>query len=304
MWAITSYFNPENFQSRYKNYKVFRDKLNIPLITIELSFDNQFQLNNNDAEILIQISGGSVLWQKERLLNLALQKIPQSVENVAWIDCDVFFELANWSEMAIDALRQNNIIQLFSEAYYLKPNLTDPGSENIHETKKGLVASYKNVQLTSEIPTEWSEEYHPGFAWAAKKSLIIKHGLYDRLIIGGGDSALAYALYGQYEALKIRHFLNDIRYKNYLEWSQPFNSVINSKIDYVDQKIYHLWHGEIENRQYYSRHLKLNELGFDPYNDIDFDDNGLWKWTNASKEVRLFLLNYFKHRKEDEFFLE
>ena len=35
---------------------------------MELSFDGEFELEEKDADILIQLSGGAVLWQKERLL--------------------------------------------------------------------------------------------------------------------------------------------------------------------------------------------------------------------------------------------
>ena len=31
------------------------------------------------------------MWQKERLLNVALAAVPNNVEDVAWIDCDVVF---------------------------------------------------------------------------------------------------------------------------------------------------------------------------------------------------------------------
>jgi len=50
---------------------------------VELSFDGRFELTDDDADILVQLSGGAVLWQKERLLNLALNAVPSAVKNVA-----------------------------------------------------------------------------------------------------------------------------------------------------------------------------------------------------------------------------
>jgi hypothetical protein len=47
-------------------------------VTVELSFDGRFELAGSDADILIQLSGGAVLWQKERLLNLALKRCRQT----------------------------------------------------------------------------------------------------------------------------------------------------------------------------------------------------------------------------------
>ena len=82
-------------------------------MTVELSFDGRFELVGSDAEILIQLSGGAVLWQKERLLNLALKAVPSGVEKIAWLDCDVILERTDWVEEAKKQLDEFNVIQLF-----------------------------------------------------------------------------------------------------------------------------------------------------------------------------------------------
>ena len=96
MLVVTSYFNPMKSRRRLTNYRVFSSRLNAPLLTVELSFDGQFELTSADADHLIQLSGGDVMWQKERLLNIALEAVPHDVEDVAWIDCDVVFESRDW----------------------------------------------------------------------------------------------------------------------------------------------------------------------------------------------------------------
>jgi hypothetical protein len=40
---------------------------------VELRLGDDFHLEADEADILIRLGGGSVLWQKERLLNLALR---------------------------------------------------------------------------------------------------------------------------------------------------------------------------------------------------------------------------------------
>ena len=100
MWAMTSYYNPVRYKRRLSNYRIFRENLGVPLITVELSFNGQFELTEEQADILIQISGGAVLWQKERLLNVALQAVPSSCTKVAWLDCDILFDTPNWIEAA------------------------------------------------------------------------------------------------------------------------------------------------------------------------------------------------------------
>ena len=100
LWAITSYFNPLSYRRRRDNYRIFRDRLGVPLLTVELAYGPQFELGESDADILIQRRGGDVLWQKERLLNIALDALPGSCTKVAWIDCDVVFGEQDWPERA------------------------------------------------------------------------------------------------------------------------------------------------------------------------------------------------------------
>ena len=114
MWAITSYYNPVGYKRRFTNYGVFRESLRIPLVTVELSFDGRFALTNKDADILIQVSGGAVVWQKERLLNVAIKSVPSDVSSIAWLDCDTFFERLDWID---EAKRKLEIIKCDSAIF-------------------------------------------------------------------------------------------------------------------------------------------------------------------------------------------
>jgi hypothetical protein len=69
LWAITSYFNPVRYQLRLSNFRTFRKRLKVPLVVVELSYGDDFELQEPDADILIPLRGGAALWQKERLLN-------------------------------------------------------------------------------------------------------------------------------------------------------------------------------------------------------------------------------------------
>ena len=101
LWAITCYFNPMRYQRRLANFRIFRDRLQLPLVAVELAYGQEFELQAQDAEILIQLRDGAVLWQKERLLNIALQALPSSCHRVAWLDCDIFFTTPGGSRTLI-----------------------------------------------------------------------------------------------------------------------------------------------------------------------------------------------------------
>ena len=101
LWAITCYFNPMRYRRRLANFRIFRDRLQLPLVAVELAYGPEFELQAQDAEILIQLrDDAAVLWQKERLLNVALQALPSSCRKVAWLDCDIFFTAPGWIEDA------------------------------------------------------------------------------------------------------------------------------------------------------------------------------------------------------------
>ena len=209
MWALTTYFNPIRYKRRLSNYRIFRSNLHIPLVTVELSFDGQFELTEGDADVLIQLSGGAVLWQKERLLNIALESIPSDVKNITWLDCDILFERKDWVEEAGRQLDERyNVIQLFSEAVYLNKEDTEAPLANGHNSHRiipGLVAVYNkhNISLLEKLPVvaDGGIIFNPGLAWAAKKEIFAKHGFYDLAIVGAGDLYMASSIFGKMNSL-------------------------------------------------------------------------------------------------------
>jgi hypothetical protein len=121
IWAITSYYNPFRGLRRYANYRAFRRNLAIPLVTVEWSREADFQLTKDDAEILVQVSGGGLMWQKECLLNIALDRLPQESQYVAWLDCDIIFDDPEWPEKTISLLATHRLVQLFEEVRHTNP---------------------------------------------------------------------------------------------------------------------------------------------------------------------------------------
>ena len=116
---MTSYFNPGRNGVRKANYHLFRERLGIPLVAVELAYDEAFDLTEDDAEILIQIRGGAVLFQKERLLNVAINALPESARKVLWIDSDIIFGSADWPARLSEALDTYPIVQPFEKLHHM-----------------------------------------------------------------------------------------------------------------------------------------------------------------------------------------
>jgi hypothetical protein len=210
MWAITSYFNPARYRRRHLNYKIFRARLGVPLVTVELSFDGRFELTDDDADILIQISEGAVLWQKERLFNVALRAVPLEEKYIAWLDCDAIFAAPDWNVLAEESLAQNHVVQLFSDVLTLAINDTGP---NLGDEAKAPTG-YSFMRQTALCPERaFAENVYQaniqadastnrGLAWAGRREVLDEHGLYDGDIAGRGDRAVAFAIAGAYNQFR------------------------------------------------------------------------------------------------------
>jgi hypothetical protein len=307
MWALTSYFNPFRYKRRLSNYRIFRSNLHIPLVAVELSFDGNFELTKNDADVLIQISGGAVLWQKERLLNIALKSVPADAKNIVWLDCDILFKRKDWVEETARQLNERyNVIQLFSNAVLLNENDTGtplPSNFDSYRITPGLVNIYNEntVSLLDKNPsanaTGGGLVFNPGLAWAAKKEILDKHGFYDLAIVGAGDMYLASSLFGRMDPLVEFYGLNRARSEGYLKWGGPLNQTVAGKVGYISGEIFHLWHGDLVNRNYKSRIKILAD--FDPQADVYIGDNGAWHWTKPDSALAEQLRAYFMNRRED-----
>ncbi len=128
LWSITAYFNPLGSARRLDNYRAFRAALRCRLVTVELGF-GEFALDTGDADILVQIPGRDLLWQKERLLNIALEQLPDDCDKVAWLDSDIVFVRRDWAAATSRALDDHRIVQPFSTFQeVLPPRKSEAGS--------------------------------------------------------------------------------------------------------------------------------------------------------------------------------
>jgi hypothetical protein len=301
-WAITSYFNPFRFKHKCANFRHFRDRLQLPLVAVELAYGPDFELDGAAAEILIQVKGGDVLWQKERLLNVALAALPESCRKVAWVDCDVIFEADDWPERTSLLLDEAVLVQPFSHAFRMPRDWT-PGSAMSTPTAEQRSAPfllYSGMPIADCMgsPAE-SIACSMGYAWAACRSILDEHRLYDACIIGGADAAITRAAYGCFEDAMRAHRMNDSRASHYLEWATPFHEVVRGSVSFAEGNLFHLWHGDSTHRRYRDRQSGLARFNFDPRKDIAIDSSGAWRWSSNKREMHDYVSGYFASRKED-----
>jgi hypothetical protein len=300
-WGITSYFNPIGFRRRLENYRVFRERLNVPLLTVELSQSGDFHLQAGDAEILIQLKCRDLLWQKERLLNIALQALPKHCDTVAWLDCDVVFASDDWAERSSKLLETCRIVMPYKLIYDLPKNALpeDAGAKAI--VKQSLMYALECGAPLEILRGDMNVKHRvtSGLAGVARRAMIEKHGLYDACVLGSGNRVFSCATLGRLDDAIQYLQMNGNWATHYLAWAEPFYDTVRGSVGYLDQVIFHLWHGDRENRKYAGRHALLKERDFDPAKDIALDENGCWRWNAPRSDTQEQILGYFQSRRED-----
>jgi hypothetical protein len=303
LWAITSYYNPVGYRRRRSNYSVFRERLKAPLLAAELAYGSGFELGDGDAEILLRLRGSSVLWQKERLLNLALAALPPECTKVAWIDCDVFFDDPDWDLALERALDEAVLVHPFSRVNYLPREWTPADGSCAGDFTRRSIAAVIDAGTPPAKAFEHTNErrlnHSTGFVWGARRDLLERHRFYDASIIGGGDRLLVCAAYGFLEGAARVHRDQPARRDHFSRWGEAFAADVVDAIGVLDLTLNNLWHGDMINRRPGLRYEGLDEFAFDPARDIAIDAAGAWRWASDKPGLHRYVRDYFIGRRED-----
>jgi len=314
--VISCFFNPQNSLYRLKAFNTWYDSikhLNHRIVECVIG-DAKPQLpeNANIRRVYTQ----NLLWHKEALLNGIISDLPSEFKYVFWVDADVMFTNKDWLTDGVKQLqdRNINIIQPFEYCIHLEQDETKPSfdvetakARAYHEYKgrrlwRSFCANIVNAHLTKYESETYNIHGHVGFAWAAKRTVLQTCPLYEKALIGGADHIIAHAAAGQIPHVCItKSFTDNIDEVN--EWSRQFfwacdGRVKNGKypvapkpkIGYVTGDLYHLWHGDINKRQYLKR---IQDFTPQTKNITQKDPNGLYI---THKNDDHYIKNYFRER--------
>jgi hypothetical protein len=305
LWAVTAYFNPRGYRTRRTNYDVFQRALNVPLLTVELASAHGFDLTNEQADVLVQIPHGDLMWQKERLLNVALERLPRECDTVVWLDCDVVFASERWVDDVERELDRAALVQVFDELVHLRPDERADAAAPPEQTSRRR--SFGSAWGARALPHDFfryartSADYrcNCGMGWAARRDLIARHGFYDTMVLGMGDKLLAAAAVGQIEDGVASMEMSLAHARHYRRWAERFHSDVAGRVGAVGGSLAHLWHGDLANRRYAERYNGFASFNFDPELDLRADPSGAWRWGRSRPDLRRHVENYFVGRRED-----
>jgi len=189
-----------------------------------------------------------------------------------------------------ECLNRFLLVQPFSKVHHL--NFED----SIFFSQPSLASLGAGAGL-AQIMLRQQASPSAGFMWAARRDFIQEHGFYDVCVIGGGDSALACAAYGEFERVMNFHFMNEWQRRYYLAWAERIYRNVQGKVGYLDVAIRHLWHGSMRDRHSQRRHKDLSAFSFNPYEDIRRER--AWLWNTEKPELHRYMKDYFALRNED-----
>ena len=313
-WGITTFFNPSDYKIKKKNYRLFRKSLQrqgLKLVCVELVYGNRdFQLNKSDADIFIQLrTNEDVLWQKERLLNIALKRLPADCDKIAWLDADIIFMNNAWIEDTIRLLESYIVVQPFECAFSLNKNfggLNNLDSLKIDQYPIGIEEGCRiqsmayGISQNGKITDDYMLNGHSGYAWAGRRELFDKYGFYDRNVFCGSDVIMGYGFYGKAYRYFYDNFCTKSMREDIEKWQNDVFRYVRSSVYFSKGFLAHLWHGSYRNRRYgipETAILKKND--FDPGRDLKLDNNGCWIWKARKAELINAQKHYLWMRNED-----
>lgn len=297
---VACFFNPCRYSTRLKNYREFRQsilKTRAKFLTVELVFGkNEFELIEFSEAICLRTDEKNVLWQKERLLNIGIQKlVKEGYKKIVWLDADMIFDDERWLEDLSKKLDRYPVCQAFSDIIWFGDSKDD---------RRISVGSVKNYYKTHQIHSPGN--FHGG-GWGINSKILKEISLFDYSIVGGGDSYFYFACFAglenwEDEIKKIYPFRKiwpKTMIESYFEWAFKFGKLINGEIGYNDHSVSSLFHGQRTNKKHEARHDILKEYNFDPKKDIKLDKNQIWEWASDKDKMHQEIKDYFFSRKED-----
>jgi hypothetical protein len=299
--VITAYFNPQNYRSRLQNLTRFLEPLmggGVDVTLAEGVFDNVSRVPANCATRIIKVTGCAILWQKERLLNIALSYVPRSARYIAWLDCDVLFSNPFWLVNAADELSDRLTFGQPFGSVHLCPAPSGMDQEPLVYESFASVLERDGTALSKG---RFEAHGHTGFAWVGRADVLRYSGFYDKCISGSGDHVMAHAMTNTPTSPCVSRLLgtDSPLKRDFVAWAQKWKPLGQRSIGYVPGAAYHLWHGHRANRRYMQRNKELFEMGFDPRSDIDFSCDGCFKISPSRPDLVRWATEYFKTRAED-----
>lgn len=235
---------------------------------------------------------GTCIWHKEQLINLAWERYsrenPGAACKLLWLDSGCYLKrgVVQAVERALDGY---DTVQCFSHVHSLLP-------DGRTLDKQGWGRGTHPGWMLRESTNHNNKSGSHGGAWAATAAFFKDiGGLYDRMVMGGGDTvylmgALRRTIMDPAWPVDTDLYAHEEAYAKRV-WS------LNPESGYVDGVLHHLWHTTNKLRYVQKRNAILALDIFNPAEDLEPDEGGLYRWTeSARQDLREAVASYILSR--------
>lgn len=296
-----AYSNPQNWRSRRRLFHDFQEYMerlpNVRLFVGEVAYGNDpFQVTQRGNPNHLQLRAEQILWHKENILNLVIQKrFPKSWLYGGYVDGDFHFSRNDVAALAIEQLQTHDWVQLFSNYTSLSCDdrriATDNGFAWCRKAGKKCDGNpkYGDVEIGAT-----------GGGWAFRRDAFEScGGLMDFVIIGSADWHMTFGIYGlgnPHPELRTcsAGYVSAIR-----DWQALAFAAVRRGVGYLDVHALHYWHGPIRNRGYGTRWQCLRDNDFDPKRDLFRNKDGVLQLIASKSAIADSILKNFQSRNED-----
>ncbi len=300
---IACYYNPTGSDYRYRAFQRWYESIKHleHRITELVIGNNSYELPK--SPYIEEVRTDTLLWHKEALLNRIISKLPKKYKYVFWLDTDVLFTNPNWLIGGVERLQHVQLIQPFEYCVHMQKDEQEPSFDLQHAkalfwNRGRLVPNFwrsfcANFVTNGTIPNSYTDPMHGhvGFAWGARRDILDRIPLYDQALIGGADHIMADAAVSPFTSECIRKNFAGVMMPSIESWSAKWWFLIEGKVDYVGGSLYHIWHGDLEKRNYGRRIREFSPL---QSKVVNRDHNGLFV-TDDPEPINYFH-NYIHHR--------
>lgn len=124
---VTTHFNPCHWKRQKETYAEFYEKLPAYVQSNLICYEAVLPGDRPEIEgstVITAYPDSAFLWQKEAILNYALEQCPKSVDYFFWLDHDIVFDTSNWYTRAAEMIYRKKAcaVQLFNKVDYQRPD--------------------------------------------------------------------------------------------------------------------------------------------------------------------------------------
>jgi hypothetical protein len=293
---VACHYNPSGFVAPVRNFKAFLRHFTphggvhvVELVLPGRAPDLGPSLPGTNT--YRRLDGGSVLWQKERLLNEGLSPLMKDHDALCWLDGDLVFIDPTFRRRVEEAFTRGDLVQLFARSMRMEKDWTEDFCRG--RTDPFAAPSLTGLALGLYQRRPWAA-CDPGLAWGATTEWLDRvGGLFDAGVLGGGDT---FMLHGCREGRLAAPGFTPGFARAFDLWAHRARG---TRVGWADGTVLHLYHGSFPNRRYADRYEIALKHDYDPAADVRVE-GGAWVWDSAKPDFHREVAEYFLGRREDD----